>query len=129
MNTKKDKKDKDFDSIDDQDCSTGKSKNLGFDDDPDVDWECEYFEEAPDLFHTKIDPVDPNYGDIEWGGIVDDKKGLHIAPSYFVKRLLGEHRFITPTDTEELHLFQNGIYNSSGEKQIRHLLERQRQPI
>ena len=114
-----------YKTFDEQDCSEGESKKgskFNFDDDKDVDWQCEYFEEEPDLFHTKIDPVDPNWGDIEWGGIIDDRTGLRIAPSYFVKRVMSEHRFITPTDTDELHLFQNGIYNSSGEKQIRHLL-------
>jgi putative DNA primase/helicase len=88
-----------------------------------------YFEEEKDLFDQKIIPVDAQWGDEEgeynerWGAYIDEKKGLRVGLKTLIKRLRTDYHFITPIDTKVLHIYANGIYDPSGEEQIRKLLD------
>ena len=90
-----------------------------------------YFEEEKDLFDQNIEPVDEQWGDDcsegdydeGWGAYIDEKKGLHVVLKTLIERLRADYHFICPIDTKVLHIYMNGIYDPSGEAQIRKLLD------
>ncbi|VUT25809.1 MAG: hypothetical protein MASP_01174 [Candidatus Methanolliviera sp. GoM_asphalt] len=128
MTKEESNKDKHFDS--DEDCSREReeSKKRWYDDVFGDD--TPYFEEKKDLFDQKIDPVDEQWGDEEgeydgrWGAYTDDKKRLCVDLKTLLNRLRTDYPFITPIDTKVLHIYLNGIYDPTGEEQIRSLLVR-----
>ena len=83
-----------------------------------------YFEEEDDLFAQNIVPVDWQWGNKEWGAITDDKQKRYIDLWQLVERLEKERSYKTPTDTERLLIYHNGIYNKYGEAYIKWFLKK-----